>query len=79
VKAENLPEPVKKRPTALLILIYLEKKKKGRTITEIAQEIGTTEAAVSKAVELLNRHNLAEKAHGRGKKGRRTTVVKLKH
>lgn len=78
MKVEILPEPVKKRPTALLILIHLRKKKKGKSITEIAEEIDITEAAVSKSVELLNRHNLVEKTYGSGKKGRRTTLVKLK-
>jgi len=58
--------------------MYLRKKKKGETITEIAEGINITEAAVSKSVELLNRHNLVEKTYGSGKKGRRTTVVKLK-
>lgn len=78
MKVESLPEPVKKRPTALLILIHLRNKKKGKSITEIAEEIDITEAAVSKSVELLNRHNLVEKTYGSGKKGRRTTLVKLK-
>jgi predicted transcriptional regulator len=79
VKAEDLPDPVKKRPTALLILMHLQRKKKERTITEIAQDIHVTEAAVSKSVDLLCEHNLVEKTHGIGKKGRRTTVAKLKH
>jgi predicted transcriptional regulator len=78
VKAESLPEAVKRRPTALLILMHLQKKKKGRTITEIALEVDITEAAVSKSVELLKEYNLVEKTYGIGKKGRRTTVVRLK-
>lgn len=85
MKTSDLPELVKKRPTALLVLMYLREEEmylreeeKGETIMEIAQGIGVTEAAVSKSVELLNRHNLIEKIHGKGRKGRRTTVIKLK-
>lgn len=78
MKTSDLPELVKKRPTALLILMYLGEEKKGETITEIAQGIGITEAAISKSVELLYRHNLIEKTHGKGRKGRRTTIIKLK-
>jgi predicted transcriptional regulator len=78
MKISDLPELVKKRPTALLILMYLGEEEKGETIMELAQGIGITEAAISKSVELLHRHDLIDKTHGKGRKGRRTTIIKLK-
>lgn len=58
--------------------MYLEKKKKGKIITELAKGIDAAKAAFSKSVEFPDKCSLTEKTHEIGRKDRRTTVVKLK-
>lgn len=75
---KQLPHEIKRNPTSLLILMHLEGEGKPKSIGEIATEIGVTEAATSKGAEKLLRHNLVEKSYGKGKLGKRKTLIKIK-
>ncbi|MBU6997521.1 MAG: winged helix-turn-helix transcriptional regulator [Theionarchaea archaeon] len=73
-----LPYEIKRNPTALLILLYLAEKEGSNSICFIANEIGFTEAAVSKGVEKLLKCDLVEKSYGKGDLGKRKTFIRLK-
>ncbi|KYK28828.1 MAG: hypothetical protein HXS48_05720 [Theionarchaea archaeon] len=73
-----LPYEVKRNPTALLIFLYLTEKGDSCSIGYIAQEIGFTEAAVSKSVGKLLKYNLVEKSYGKGNLGKRKTLIRVK-
>jgi DNA-binding MarR family transcriptional regulator len=77
VDIKSLPYEIKRNPTALLVLLYLTENGNPHSIGYIAQEIGFTEAAVSKSVERLVRHRLVEKSYRKGHLGKRKTLVKV--
>ena len=74
----ELPYEIKRNPTALLVLLYLTEKGDSNSIGHIADEIGFTEAAVSKSVERLFKYGLVERSYGKGNMGKRKTLVKIK-
>jgi DNA-binding MarR family transcriptional regulator len=78
VNVRTLPYEVKRNPTALLTLLYLAEEGDSNSIGHIAQEIGFTEAAVSKSVEKLLKFGLVEKSFGKGNLGKRKTLIRLK-
>lgn len=75
---KQLPYEIRRNPTSLLVLLYLTERGDSDSIGLIAQEIGFTEAAVSKSVGRLLRYGLVEKSYGKGHLGKRKTLIKLK-
>ena len=75
---KSLPYEIKRNPTALLVLLYLTENGNSHSIGYIAQEIGFTEAAVSKSVEKLVKHGLVEKFYRKSQLGKRKTLIKVK-
>ena len=77
VDINGLPDEIKRNPTALLVLLFLTEKGDFNSISYIAREIGVTEAAVSKSVDRLLRNDLVEKSYGKGRLGKRKTLIRI--
>ncbi len=75
---KGLPYEIKRNPTALLVLLYLSEKGDSNSIGHIAQEIGFTEAAVSKSAEKLLKYGLVEGSYGKGNLGKRKKLIRVK-